>query len=250
MKGYFIVAPTKDKPLDIKFQIPPDKKEQIPASMKELYTQAESTISIIRALMVNQVEKKDQYMRDLLKICQVGLVGEHPQTDLAKQSLEKLREEILLNEGSTIKNHYFRRMGLLALMLLAIFITPAVLLSGHKDLLVSAYLFVASGAVVGSWVSFAVRKLNLKFEELAVMEEDGLGILIKLIFIAVISVILLLFLRVSLVDFSVGNIQLNTMMDPTNVEVQLAIGVIAGMLGNKLAANLYSTAEKTLKYGQ
>lgn len=244
-KGYFNVHMNKDIDFDIVCALHGENaKSEIPEKQQELYVQIEETNNIIKSLLYTDDETKLEYSKKLLSLAQVGLVGETAQPELSKKSLIKLKEEILISEGGRIKNKHFNKLGVRALIIGIIAVALGFFLYSFAFTDISAYFFVFSGAMAGAWISFGVRKLDITFEDLALMEKDRIKSFPKLFFVGVTSIILMLFINSSFVSFEFGGITNVEIMG--KIELQLLVGVIAGMLENKLAVGLYGTAKKTL----
>jgi hypothetical protein len=201
----------------------------------------------------NKIKKK--YMNRLLNIAQVGLVGTNAQPKLAIKSVQMLKEEILLHEGGKIKNRNLVNLGLCALWLGALFfltgyflrlVSNGAILAGtfFSDTIgtmsISPYFIVFAGAVIGAWIGYGVEKKNLKFKDLAIVHQDRLKSLPRLILFGLSGAILLLFLNSGIIELDFGNISNNLLM--SSIKYQLLLGVFAGILGNKLTSGLVEKA--------
>lgn len=231
------------------------KKDEIPEDLQVFYALVEETNSVIKALPLKGIKTKEKYILELLLIAQVGLMGEGSQPKLATKSITKLKEEIMIREAGKIKNHHFAQLGIKALIVGSVCVVLALIFlalskdvteplgffSGNK---VYAYLFIFAGSMAGTWVSFGVRKKTITFNELAVIEADRLNSTTRLFFIGVVSVIFVLFINSSIITFSIGDISSAQIME--KIELQLLVGVIAGLLGTQLADRLFEKASKVV----
>lgn len=245
-RGYFLVAENKEISWDIKCELHHEyAKEQVPQDQAELYIEIEQVNNVIRELKYTAESRKKEYSQKLLTLAQAGLIGETAQPNLAKLSLKELKEEILIREGGRIKNKYMIKLGIIALALgfISIIIGASILDNCYKTF--SAYFFVWAGAMAGTWISFGVRKISIRFEDLHMIEEDRMNPFIRLMFIGLTSVLLLLFLKSGIVTITVGTF--NSVSIDTNIEFQLLLGSIAGLAEYKLTIDLFNKASSILK---
>ena len=247
MKGYFIVqSNTVDENFDIKFSIHPElAKNEVPEEQQHLYVEVEKTNNIIKSLNKTDDEIKEKYFNKLLSLSQVGLVGETAQPGLAIKSLKELKKEIVLIEGQRIKNRYMIDLGLWALV--SSFI--AIMLSGiltvlHMGEFLFPYINVWIGAMVGTWISFGARRFSIEFEQLSILEDDMMYVYIRLAYIGISSIIFLLFLNSDILSIEIGK---STTTDiNNNVELQLILGLLCGLVESKLGINMYNKAKRII----
>lgn len=248
-KGFFIVELDETTMVDIIFKVI-SSDEEIPAELIELWHDAEYTNMIIKKLKDTDSGVKEGYVKELLKLSKVGLEGEFPKHELAKKALKLLKSEITLHEGGRIKNTYMTRLGIEALIIIAVSVLIGCLFKfgvfsqAEGIISISSYFFVLTGAMTGTWISFGVRKLEITFDDLAVIEKDRMKPWLRLLFVGLSSIILLLFINSSFFTINVAGIDTNALK--VNVELQLFLGIIAGLLEKKLAKGLFSKAEDAL----
>lgn len=248
-KGFFIVELDETTMVDIIFKVISSNKA-VPGELTELWHDAEYTNMIIKKLKDTDSGVKEGYVKELLKLSKVGLEGEFPKHELAKKALKLLKSEITLHEGGRIKNTYMTRLGIEALIVIVISVLIGCLFKfgvfsqaeGIKS--ISSYFFVLTGAMAGTWISFGVRKLEITFDDLAVIEKDRMKPWLRLLFVGLSSIILLLFINSSFITINVAGIDTNALK--VNVELQLFLGIIAGLMERKLAKGLFSKAEGAL----
>jgi hypothetical protein len=46
-----------------------------------------------------------------------------------------------------------------------------------------AFLIAAAGAAIGTWLSFSIRRVELSFSQLAILEEDVLDPSVRIVFV-------------------------------------------------------------------
>lgn len=228
---------------------PKVSQSEISKEQEELYLSVEDTMSIINSsILINETSKK-YYIEKLHDIAYTGLSVDTAEVypALANKALEKLKEEILLRESSSIKNRYMKKLGINVLIQTLILLLIIVLITNltqyidiHIISSITNYMYVYIGAIVGAWVSFGARKPNLSFEELSTIESDGLTPWIRLIYIGLCSMIILLFLRIEIVTISIN--QISTKSINQSVEAQLALGIVIGLIEYKISEKLFKKA--------
>ncbi len=235
-KGNYIVSPKEDKS-DIVFQLSPTADQDIPIEQQDLLFDVQSTLEIIRTLYISDARAFANYFDQLLKLSQVGLVGDNAQPQLAKRALEQIKNEITNRESGKIKNKYLKELGTKALW----FGLPALILGSvfnylhcrkiDFDCLNCIYfanlLILWSGTMVGVWLSFAITRTIISFNDLTIIEKDRLEPSLRLIFTGALAIIFgLLFIKKAIV-INLGDLsssQIST--DPISA---FLLGVILGL---------------------
>ena len=190
MEGHFLVCENEEEEFDISFQVNSTMDSVIPKDQQELYVKAESACNIIKALENTDKQTKKKYFDKLLSLSQVGLVANPAQTETAEFALMKLKDEIVLVEGKRIKNHYMKYLGIDALIIGAIAsVVLGICFYFTRWIGCISVLCIIIGALTGTWVSFGARKFEIEFEDLASLEKDKMTPVIRLIYIAVASLI-------------------------------------------------------------
>ena len=234
--------------------------DDVPAKILEYYKLAEETNTVIEILyspkrvkaltnidkynanMELSINKRNDYIKKLISISQVGLNTANPQPALATESLNKMRKEIMIKEGGKIKKWYTSRLGLWVAIVAAAFFALAVWmasLSGaepeqaenpdqsaaaaetveteetalengenddetnkedetwwartFKDNAIYAYCYAFVGAAIATWVSFLIRRRNMEFIHLVMMEEDRMSCLARVMFTCALAFLFMLF---------------------------------------------------------
>ena len=151
------------------------------------------------------------------------------QTETAEFALMKLKDEIVLVEGKRIKNHYMKYLGIDALIIGAIAsIVLGICFYFTRWIGCISVLCIIIGALTGTWVSFGARKFEIEFEDLASLEKDKMTPVIRLIYIAVASLIFALLMNVGLIDVKIGNVDISKAF--TDIKPALVIGVLCGLV--------------------
>lgn len=233
------ISENPDEEFDIQFEIADgtDLKE-MNLMEEELYKNIESTAIVIKSLKHTKIEIKRKYFNKLLSLARVGFLGESPQYKLAQKYLESLKHEILMVEGQRIKSRYMHLLGVGAVISIAACWVLYWILSLITEIsALDRYFFVWSGAMIGAWISFGARKTTFQLDDLSVLEKDNMDIYIRLPYIGLCALVFLLLLDSNIFSFEIGNISSDKIDD--SVEIQLLIGVIAGLLESKLGSNIY-----------
>lgn len=245
-QSYFSVYINPANEWDIKCDINVHNSDNMPENMILLFNRVEETSSYISTLKNTDYSIKKSYLNQLLSLAQAGLVGNHPKTDLSLQALDKLKNKICLKEGSRIKNKYMRNLGLYVLLDILLLLLFKYLLNIHNILYLNKYINVSIGSLIGTWTSFGARKLQLSFEELSLIEEDGVNKWIRLIYICVCSSIILLFLSSKLIELSIGSFNINSINN--SVDLQFLLGIICGLIEYKIGTGVFNKANDILNF--
>ncbi|QOR36277.1 hypothetical protein IMX26_05545 [Clostridium sp. 'deep sea'] len=238
--SYFKVYENPNEKYDIIFSL--NENKEIPEVYSDLIKEVQLINSVINKVYERNEANKNRYFKRLLRTAQAGAVGEFAKPELAVISLEGLKKEILEREGGNIKNNYMIKLGLNALALSIVFLILAFIFSNtNKNLL--AYCFVWIGAMVGTWMSFAIRKMELKFEDLFSLENDKMSPLIRLIFTSITATFVLLLMKNGVINISSGSFSANS---PNSNEFAFIIGAFSGLAEKKLATDLYNKSVSVL----
>lgn len=175
----------------------------IPDDQSELQLSLDAVCAVLRHRFCKRNPEKfeEEFIR-LLKLAQAAFSSEYAQINQGNKNLEAYKDELLKNEGPVIKDEYLKELAIAALKASAIilFVTIAVRSAlyffekhgfieainteGHtaKSLLVSLkwdskYSIMHFGVFLiscmwGIWLSFAVRHLEFRFEQLQHPESD------------------------------------------------------------------------------
>jgi hypothetical protein len=239
---YFKVYRDTENPDDIAYEKQRDLKD-IPDELMDLRDDVDKTLTTIRMLFLQrEPDKFEEYFRSLLSLAQVGLVGDSPSPRLATRALTTLKHDILAREGGRIKNRYMIDLGKKALL----FILPAIFLVGILEKYagdlntLQSFIFLWIGCMGGVWLSFGTRKIEIKFEELNILEKDRLNPSIRLIFAGLLTIVIGLLVSTKAVDFVIGEFSAQSFV--TNIEVALLLGLICGLSEKVLSTTVAQKA--------
>lgn len=249
MRYFAQIFKNPEEEYDIKFELM-DKNEndeqigKLPSEIKELHKNIEKTCNVIKNLIYTSKEVKNKYFNKLLNLSQVAFIsGKLNALEVANNYLEILQEEILLVEGKRIKNKYMLKLGFSAMIYLIIawLIYFLILFIGLPTNEYLVYSTVWTGAMIGTWISFGARKFTIQLEDLSSIEEDKMNINIRLPYIGLCSIIFLIFINSGIFNVTLGNSSIYESLS-NNFELQLLLGVIAGLLESKLGIKIYEKA--------
>ena len=239
--GCFTVQQNPDDEFDIKVGIIPNSEIKPTKEQTKLYNEQEAACSIIKSLDNTDTAIKRKYFGKLLTLTQAGLVGKAPETELALDSLERLKDEVVIVEGKRIKNRYMARLGLYAgIGMLFFSILCAVFSCWFICQTLRAISFLGIGTMIGIWVSFGARKFEMKFEELSVIEKDMMEPIIRLVFIFLSAVIFLFFMIAGIIEIKVGLLDTKEVL--SDYRVPLIIGMICGLVESKIGIRVHKQA--------
>ncbi|MCR6515312.1 hypothetical protein M4I33_10575 [Clostridium sp. LY3-2] len=245
--GCFYVSKNEDIEYDIVFAKNDSAcNGEIPEEQVKVYEMSEDIVEVIKSLINSSKQKKDEYFEKLLSNTQVGLVGENAQPEIALKGLKKLKVEMVASESGRIKNYYMMKLGMIALSLICLSGFIVFIINNMHIFYLNKYFFVFQGAMVGAWISFGARKVELKFEELSKIEVDLLNPLLRLIFIGICSIVLYLFFSCGIISFKVGSFTSEIL--PNSIEAQYLLGTLCGLIEYKIAVNIYNKADSIIKF--
>lgn len=233
----FLVRENDEVPYDINFSLI-NSKCKIPKVVEELYVDIEKTISDLKMIFKNNEEELAKNFKLVLSLAQAGLAGENGNPYLAKKALENLKNDIIITFGAKLKTKYIKNLGI------GVFIFDCFIYYIYNNYNLTNYLLVFMGALIGSWVSFCIRKLDIKFNDLVHFEKDTMPFYIRLIFIGIVSIIFAMLLKNEIITIQFGKFSLSTFFE-TN-EKHFLFGIICGITDIKLAINLYRRSENIL----
>ena len=185
-------------------------------------------------------EKFRAYFYQLVLLATIGLDGPACQPFLARPELADLKNEILSREGGRIKNGYMQELGRNALelgspaLLLLVIRQITLALSPGADLLtnqvfrnVMVFSYAWVGAMVGTFLSYAIRNPVLSFDQLAVPEDDRLNPKMRLTYVGLLTTVFTLALLLQVISLEFGPVKTQGMGGQPSLA--LLIGVFCGI---------------------
>jgi hypothetical protein len=189
-------------------------------------------------------DKYDVYFDKLAGIAIAG-IGQD-QTELGEMALETLKREVVVRESGRVKNEYIRRLGAWAAVFAFAFFSLSIVgrygfypewLGRQRE-----FFTLLSGSMVGTWVSFSIRKVELQYSELATIESDQLDPPIRLLFVAALTLFVGLIFTTDLARINIGNF--NTASFLISSSSALLIGMVCGIGEQSLSRTVGSRASE------
>ena len=197
------------------------------------------------------------YMKQLLGIAQTGLVTTEPSgVTFSSGDLKRLKALFTMREAGEVKNSYVRQLLFYAAFAATFFAVLYILARGLGDavpppqdgswrqVIYAARNFhlLAAGTAVGTWLSFSLRRQELAFEDLAVLEPDRLNPMMRVLYMIGLSSLVGLLLFSGAVIAGVGSV--------TGLEAlhqhgswTLMIGMLAGIAERALGSAVARRSE-------
>jgi hypothetical protein len=192
----------------------------------------------------------DEYVTKLAGIGRLGLEGPH--ASLAKGALTSLKTEFVASQAGRIKNRYVRLLFNYALGFAAAFMAayvfillagcPAGKAAAHAPACANSwweihktFLLAATGAAAGTWVSFAIRRLDLPFEDLPLLEEASLDPPFRILFVVALTFTVCLLFWTSAVNIEIGNLKTGPESFRATGSIAFLIGMFCGLSERALA---------------
>lgn len=201
-----------------------------------------------------------EFFSKLHSLAALGVGVPDPDPAIADAALNSLQAEVVSREAGRIKNEYMIRLGLPAMLaalgFAALFFlyqySPSIieLLSSSSSSAEASskskafvlwpaevhqyrHMFlVLAGAMLGTWASFASRKVTLSFNDLAALEADRLDPRMRLVFVATMTIFLSLIFLTDIVDITFGDFTTDKLKGSGTVA--LLIGAFAGLTEQSL----------------
>jgi len=221
----------------------------------KLKRDVETTATACRKFLQTSAPKRFRERFDaLLSLAQVGLLAPTANPVEASSTLENLKEDMVLIEGQEIRTRYLWNLLKLAvlfccLFLIIFFVAVPVSRFLYANVFgtngeeadsknvqsiaqaIHSYSLMLLTAMVGLWVSFALRR-NFKFDELFLPENDLLSPLHRVLFVICATSILALFCSLNFVGVSIATFETKAL--PQSLAVAATFGVLCGLSQNLL----------------
>ena len=208
------------------------------------------------------VEKKKAKFRSyyyaLFLLGQIGLDGPKAQPSLARVSLASLKDQILTLEGGRIKNGYMQALGIWAGYL---GVGPLVLLVAREVArlapsgsfldkqylwpLAAVFLYGWVGAMVGTFLSFAMRNPVLSFDQLAAPEEDRMNPRMRLVYVGLLTLVFTAGLVFHAFTIAIGSVSTASLLNLPSLA--FLIGVFCGISERALGERILKSADSVGK---
>jgi hypothetical protein len=182
----------------------------------------------------------EEYRGKLRTLAQVGLAGD-ADPNAGSQALKTLQSEILRREGPRIKNAYMKVLGTWAVAF-GVLTAVAYLVARNNSsfsLLLSSFrntFLVWTGTMIGTWLSFGLRRPILAFDDLGALESDMVEPAVRLVFTGLIAITIALIFHSGMVHVSVGGLSSANLF--AQGSTALLIGILLGVSEQALPGTL------------
>jgi hypothetical protein len=242
-EGAFRVYKDEQDPTDIHFE---SLVADIPPEQLDLRDKVAAALSVLRIIVTDQ-KRFGQYFRVLLSLAQAGLVGKAASPELAGRALEELKQDITAREAGRIKNQYMKTLGMWALLFVVMLAGVLYLLrwTGSNNPFLWNLLCFEMATMAGVWLSFGMRKPILRYEDLAVLEEDLLEPAVRLIFAGLLAATLAIAFHLKAVTVTLGSLTTNQL--DTDSWAAMLFGLLSGVSEKALSTNVTRQAAALMK---
>ena len=214
---YLIVGVKKGpNPREISFRVRPNIV--VPDAYFNLETEIEHACTILTVMFPDDDEWSRQrfniYFTRLKNLARSSLGQD--QVTLGSLALKSLQDDIVIRESGRIKNKYIIELGKWAAIFGAVFFGAYLISLGDplvsKTIKDKTFFLMMLGSMLGTWLSFSIRKPTLAFAELAAIEKDLLDPKVRLLFVAGLTIVVALILATGMVVITVGAFKTNFLM--------------------------------------
>lgn len=243
--GYYNILHNEEK-TELIAEIAPGSQGIPPEEQQRLLIDISNTIAVLQQIYpIDSISFKKGFDQ-IIYLAKVGLEGVNAQPKMAAVVLKQLKKEVVDREAGKVKNNYLRVLGQRASWLgflplitgaMIHFIDRSAVIGRYIDLPGTANMLILwSGTMLGVWLSFAITKVTLGFEDLAILEKDRLEPVLRLLFTGALAMVFgLLFMKKALV-IELG--ELSSAVVGKDHVVAFLMGIILGLneriIGNVL----------------
>jgi hypothetical protein len=139
---------------------------------------------------------------------------------------------VLAQEGPRIKNTYMKRLGAWALASAALATIAYLVVNNNSQFSHLLYVYrnlfaLWTGTMIGTWLSFGIRRPNITFKDLGAPEDDMVEPVVRLIFTGLISVTIAFAFVCKMVNVDIGNLSSGDLL--IHGSSALLIGLLFGV---------------------
>ncbi|CDZ58106.1 hypothetical protein [Neorhizobium galegae] len=239
------IGPDGRRPRYIEFQPVPYAK--IPGNVAALQIEIERALTTLIMLFPesspeNVIHEKYGVYFDKLAGIAIAGIGQD-QTMLGGMALDTLKQEVVTRESGRVKNDYLKRLGVWAgafgvlfgaLSILGIYEFYPPWFADQRG-----FFTLLCGSMVGAWLSFSIRKVELRFSELSILENDRLDPPLRLLFVAGLTLVVGLIFSTNLASITIGGLSTTFLAASSSA---LLIGIFCGISEQSLATTVGSKA--------
>lgn len=239
-----------ENPTDIAFQQDAEVVGEIPDAQKNLKSEVERTLDVLRAILRTDDPKFKTYFNELLALSRYGLVGLAPQPRQASETLHNLQSRIYDREkGVAISNHMAGLIRSQAVWLVGLFVLTLLCIAGvwvfdgrdaarvHLPMLA-----IPPALAVALAFSSFVRCRAVTFYELRAIEADRFTPNMKAAFAVVVLLLTGVLLKAELFEIVVGKVRLSAFN--TDWLSATVFGMIVGVAQEALVSRIEAVRER------
>ena len=232
-----------------------------PDSLLLFLHDVQKIISTVKKLYVDDDEVKE-IMVQLNGIVSIG--GTSTYYELAKVQLENFKKDIISTKGGEIKNDYLKNLGSYGIRIISAFLIMLIIfgiacqehlntltISPQTQTFINNNIFnidlimlrnciyALIGSIVGVWLSFAIQKRILTFEELEILYQNKQNPLIRLIIILLITFVFFVMFTTNFFNIEIANtINTKNIFRPEEAGLALLVGLLIGLAEKNIASKL------------
>jgi len=241
---YYRVVYEEDKEsIRIKLSKP---SSEVPVEIFQFIKTVEQTERAIRFLYKSEEKERLSFIASLVGLSSIG--GTSTYQLLAKQQLDEMRQEIILQKGNKIKVEYIKIFGIvtgiIALLFLWYFSSYDLFASfDYYQLMCNCFIAII-GANIGLIVSFAIRKREIAFEDLRILSTSKHNPIIRNFILSLIAVIMYFLLATEIVNVDIGNnFSTKDINEKDYMGVAFVVGIFIGLAEKNIGVSLTKKAE-------
>jgi hypothetical protein len=226
---------------DIYFGVDEDTHD-FPEYIVDLKDEIEYFITVIQLLYSDKNSEAlyNKYYERLYYIADLAFNSKVEKVKLAERSLVKLKSELISNVGHRIRNKllidYVKSAVIPCVIMFGLFLFGDLILScifeqlgkDKSEINVSNIGLVSIAAICGGWITTATETKNMLFSDIVSVLNNQKSIIVRLIFINLISVFFSILIISELLTINLGGLDSNNIVNDSTVA--LAFGFVLGLL--------------------
>lgn len=240
---------------DNEIHINPYPDYKIEEKEQKFILEVENIQSGLKTIFTDQSSKEFKYyLEKLLSLAQLGLVSNNQHLELSIAGINELKNEIVKNHSSDVKNKYLQELGVKIAyyfipFLLIYIITQSIYVFWYKDIIIlraTSFSILLCSSLFGLWLSSTLSKTKLSFDNLSTITSNELTHNLKIILTCILTFTFgALFLK-KVLYFEFGGI--NTKMIFEDDYVAFIFGIVLGLNEGIIGNSLIEKTKQTLKF--
>ncbi|MEP0133375.1 MAG: hypothetical protein ABJJ25_15350 [Eudoraea sp.] len=187
------------------------------------------------------------HMESLVGIAEIGAAS--TLFELARQQLEQFKSEIILQKGREIKRTYLVYLGIsgisVSLVCFILLILPNIFnIKMDDESIFKNGIYLIIGSCIGTWLSFAVRKKELNFEDLRTLNDGFVSPMLRMIVLVLIGLSFYFMFITNFLNVAIGETFSTGYIGEKGYEsLAFVIGIFIGLAENTIGPTLTSRIE-------